>query len=54
MSQCGKSIPGQSMNPGCGYEIAVSLNTSEDVKATICCQGCHMCLRPGTVENVPP
>lgn len=39
MSQCGKSIPVQSMNPGCGYEIAVSLNTSEDVKSTICCQG---------------
>lgn len=39
MLQCGKSIPEQSMNPGCGYEIAVSLNTSEDVKSTICCQG---------------
>lgn len=44
MSQCGKSIPVQSMNPGCGYEIAVSLNTSEDVKSTICCQGWVMCV----------
>lgn len=44
-SQCGKSIPLQSMNPGCGYEIVVSsLNTSEDVKSTICCQGSVMCI----------
>lgn len=44
MSQCGKSIPVQSMNPGCGNEIAVSLNTSEDVKSTICCQGWVICV----------
>ena len=44
MSQCGKHIPLQSTNPGCGYEIAVSLNTSEDVKSTICCQGWVICV----------
>lgn len=35
----GKSICVQSRNCGCGYETAVSLNTSEDVKSAICCQG---------------
>lgn len=39
MSQCGKSIPEQIRNPACGYEIAVSLHTSEDVKSTTRCQG---------------